>query len=110
MRCVTRDGSWTYHGFQGGDIADAIQDRITNANGAWEMLKVELISSKEVDTKLRLMLSGSLVSSVVLYSVNIVLICKNSTDELQQFHSKRIRITAQGYCNSDDQLKEMISR
>ena len=92
------------------NIYNAIDDRVRKSNTSCEMLKGELLGKQSVNIKLRLTLSESLISSILLYSLNIIPISPNGIKKLQQFHSKCTRIT-QGYYQSDNpQVRNEIIR
>ena len=93
------------------NINNSIEDRIQKSNKAWEMIKGELLGKNSVNIKLRLMLSESLISSILLYSLHIIPICPSSTNKLQQFHSKCTRIITKWYYQSDNpQIRNGVIR
>ena len=76
-----------------------------------EITKRELIGETGIDTKLRLMLFDSLITSIILFSLHIIPICNNSINKLQQFHSKCARIITKGYYQSGNpQVRNDIAR
>ena len=57
------------------------------------------------------MLLGPIVSSILLYSLQIIPICKNSIGEMQGFHPKCTRIITQGrYSPENTQIKNETIR
>ena len=77
------------------NINNAITDRIQKCNKAWELIKGKPIGGTGINIKLRLMLFGSLITGIPLYSLHIIPICNGSINKLQQLHSKCARIITQ---------------
>ena len=93
------------------NINNAITDRIQKSNKAWKLLKGKLLGKTAINIKLGLMLCGSLITSILLYSLHIIPICNSSINKLQQFHSKCTRIITQGCYQSDNpQVRNDIIR
>ena len=58
------------------NVNNAINDRLQKPNAAQEILKRKLLGGLKISTKLRLMLFGPLIFSILLYSLHIIPICK----------------------------------
>ena len=78
-------------------LSGAIRDRILKANAAWVMIKGKLLVAYGVNTKLRIMIFGPLVSSILLYLLHIDAMGRSSIDKLQKFRSECARTIARGY-------------
>ena len=51
------------------NLNEAVDERIQKANDAWNNIRNSVITDKNINKKLRLMLCESLITSILLYSL-----------------------------------------
>ena len=78
------------------NLKEAVGDRVQKANYAWRNIRNSVITDKNVNKELRLMLFESLITSILLYSLHIIHMNKTNISKLQRFYSKCIRVILEG--------------